>query len=200
MKRQWIFVTNNSHKLQEAQDILSGFAQIVSLNDIGFYDEIAETASDFKGNALLKAQAVFEKTGLPCFADDSGLCVTSLNFQPGVKSARYSSETGHTNHQANNEKLLIELAPKSDRSAFFITVICAIGFQSEPIFFEGKVNGKIGLQLKGSDGFGYDPLFIPEGYHQTFAELGSSVKNSLSHRSIALNAMKDFLLSLENNQ
>lgn len=190
MMKQWIFATNNAHKLDEAKEIFKGFAEIRSLQEIGFHEEVDETEDSFKGNALLKAQTVFQKTGLPCFADDSGLCVDALNGNPGVKSARYANETGPVDHDLNNQKLLGELLGQENRNACFKTVICAVGFESEPLFFEGIVNGTIARELKGSDGFGYDPLFIPQNYHETFAQLGSVIKNSLSHRWMAMNQMK----------
>ena len=192
MTKQWIFATNNAHKLVEAKDIFSNFAQIISLQEIGFNEDVDETEDSFKGNALLKAQAVFQKTGLPCFADDSGLCVDALDGRPGVKSARYAKETGPVDHALNNQKLLHELSGIDDRSACFKTVICAVGFESEPIFFEGVVYGQIATELRGSDGFGYDPLFIPQNYHETFAELGSVIKNTLSHRWMAMDNMKKY--------
>ncbi len=188
--KKWVFATNNLHKLEEAKAILGSFAEIVSLNDIGFHEEIEETASTFEGNALIKAQTVFEKTGFPCFADDSGLCVVALNLQPGVKSARYAVENGPVNHELNNQKLLSELSTAQNREAYFITVICAVGFEENPIFFQGKVHGSIALEPAGNQGFGYDPLFVPQNYHQTFAELGPEIKNSMSHRANALNLMK----------
>ncbi len=196
---RWLFATNNSHKIEEAQDILKDFAQIISPKDLGISIDVEETADSFKGNALLKALAFHKETGLPCFADDSGLCVNQLNGAPGIHSARYAQIEGQpVNHQANNEKLLHALNEAQDRSAYFITVICAIGFSEEPVFFEGRVYGTIDNQTKGEKGFGYDPLFIPEGYDQTFAELGESVKNTLSHRSRALTEMKAFLQNLPN--
>ena len=188
--KQWIFATNNAHKLDEAKDIFNGFAEIISLQEIGFHDEVEETEDSFKGNALLKAQAVFQKTGLPCFADDSGLCVDALDGKPGVKSARYANETGPVDHALNNQKLLQNLSGVENRNACFKTVICAVGFETEPLFFEGIVYGQITTELKGNDGFGYDPLFVPQNYHETFAELGSVIKNTLSHRWMAMEHMK----------
>lgn len=188
--KKWVFATNNLHKLEEAKDILGSFAEIVSLNDIGFHEDIEETADSFHGNALIKAQTVYEKTGFPCFADDSGLCVHALNLQPGVKSARYAVENGPVNHELNNQKLLAELSHSDNRDAYFITVICAVGFEQNPIYIEGTVQGSIALQPAGNQGFGYDPLFVPKNYHQTFAELGPEIKNSMSHRANALNLMK----------
>ena len=160
-----IFATNNAHKLQEARAILAGFSEIISLQDCGFTDEIPETADTFEGNALIKAKTIYEKLGKPCFADDSGLVVPALNGAPGVKSARYASEVGPVNHHANNQKLLDELQGLP-REAYFTTVICLYGFTEEPVYFHGKVDGHIAESLSGSSGFGYDPLFIPQGYNQ----------------------------------
>ena len=190
--KHWIFATNNAHKLVEAKDIFSNFAEIISLQEIGFNEDVDETEDTFKGNALLKAQAVFQKTGLPCFADDSGLCVDVLEGKPGVKSARFANETGLVDHNLNNQKLLQELSGAENRSACFKTVICAVGFESEPLFFEGVVYGHIATELRGNDGFGYDPLFVPQNYHETFAELGSVIKNTLSHRWMAMENMKKY--------
>lgn len=190
--KHWIFATNNAHKLVEAKDIFSNFAEIISLQEIGFNEDIDETEDTFKGNALLKAQAVFQKTGLPCFADDSGLCVDALDGKPGVKSARFANETGPVDHALNNQKLLQNLSGVENRNACFKTVICAVGFESEPLFFEGVVYGHIATELRGNDGFGYDPLFVPQNYHETFAELGSVIKNTLSHRWMAMENMKKY--------
>jgi len=185
----WVFATNNNHKIEEARSILPNRLGIVSLKDVGFLKEVDETSSTFAGNAELKARAVFEEVGKSCFADDSGLCVTALNLEPGVKSARYSSETGPVDHLQNNLKLLRNLEYAKDRSAYFITVICLMDAKGCTSFYEGRVIGKIAREMKGSQGFGYDPLFIPQGYDQTFAELGEGVKNKLSHRSVALRKM-----------
>ena len=194
---RWLFATNNKHKVEEAQSILQGFAEIISPNQIGIDIDVDETADSFKGNALLKALAFHKESGMPCFADDSGLCVDHLDGAPGIQSARYAQIEGQpVNHQANNQKLLLALQGVEARSAFFITVICAVGFTPEPVFFEGRVYGSIDLQPKGEKGFGYDPLFVPEGFDQTFAELGETVKNTLSHRSNALAEMKAFLQNL----
>ena len=190
--KHWIFATNNAHKLVEAKDIFSNFAEIISLQEIGFNEDIDETEDTFKGNALLKAQAVFQKSGLPCFADDSGLCVDALDGKPGVKSARYANETGPVDHALNNQKLLQNLSGVENRNACFKTVICAVGFEPESLFFEGVVYGHIATELRGNDGFGYDPLFVPQNYHETFAELGSVIKNTLSHRWMAMENMKKY--------
>lgn len=191
----WIFATNNHHKLEEARYILNPFAQIVSLEDIGFNQDVEETGDTFHENALLKANAVFEFSGKPCFADDSGLCVNALFGAPGIYSARYANPVGPVDHSANNTKLLDALKNESDRSAYFVTVISAVGFSSEPLYFTGEVHGTISETISGKQGFGYDPLFIPNGYENTFAELGESIKNQISHRSIALHALKEHLLN-----
>ena len=185
----WVFATNNNHKLEEARSIFPDRLRILSLKEVGFVREVDETASTFAGNAELKARAVFEEVGKPCFADDSGLCVNALNFEPGVRSARYSGENGPVDHLQNNLKLLKNLDHAEDRSAYFITVICLIDSEGKTSFYEGRVLGEIAREMKGGQGFGYDPLFIPQGYHQTFAELGEVVKNTLSHRSVALRKM-----------
>ena len=186
-----IFATNNAHKLEEARAILAGFDEIVSLKDCGFDQDIPETADTFEGNALIKAKTIYEALGKPCFADDSGLVVTALNGAPGVKSARYASEEGPVDHQANNQKLLRELKGLP-REAYFTTVICLYGYTEEPVFFHGRVDGQIAESLSGSGGFGYDPLFIPQGYNKTFSELGDEIKNTLSHRFHALMKMRRY--------
>ncbi len=184
-----IFASHNLKKTTEAKEILPSFLQLKSLSDIGFYDEIIEDADTFEGNALLKATAVYEFANTACFADDSGLVVPSLGGLPGVKSARYASETGSVDHQANNQKLLNALKPGMDRTAYFITVICLMENANTPIYFEGRVVGRIALEPKGNLGFGYDPIFIPENFTKTFAELGAEVKNKISHRARALQNM-----------
>lgn len=189
---RWVLASNNQHKLEEIQDQLPSNIELVSLSEVGFSEEIIEDADSFRGNALIKAKRLYEFSGMPSLADDSGLCVTALNNGPGVHSARYANPHGPVDHSLNNKKLLNELNQFTDRSAYFITVLCLVGVTDAPLYFEGKVYGKIGSEIKGTDGFGYDPLFIPNGYYKTFAELGADVKNSLSHRSNALKELKKY--------
>lgn len=186
-----VFATNNQHKIDEAQAIVQGKLQLISLKEAGVEIEVDETETTFRGNAFLKAQAVWEITGLPCVADDSGLCVNALGGEPGVFSSRYAGEAG--NHAKNNEKLLSELLGKADRSAYFTTVLCIVGMENTPIYIEGRVNGVILTQMQGKDGFGYDPLFCPEGENRSFAEMLASEKNAMSHRGRAFQSLMDYL-------
>ena len=188
---QLVFASNNQHKLDEVKAILAPtHIEIKSLNDIGFSEEIEETGQTFSENAAIKVNTIHSHIGTNCFADDSGLEVEALGGQPGVYSARYSGE--HGNHAANNQKLLNELKDKSNRNACFKTVI-VLRIKKELYYFEGRVDGIIANELSGSEGFGYDPLFIPNGYNKTFAEMSSELKNSISHRKRALEAMLEFL-------
>lgn len=187
-----LFATHNAHKAQEVSAIL-GFP-VKTLADAGITDEIPETGHTLRENALIKASYLHARWEIPVFADDSGLEVTALHGAPGVFSARFAGE--HGNHNANNAKLLHELENKSDRAARFVTVICLI-LKGEPVFFEGEIRGKIARELSGATGFGYDPLFIPEGYDRTFAELGADVKNRISHRARAVEKLALFLQGLQ---
>ncbi|MCL1937809.1 MAG: non-canonical purine NTP diphosphatase [Candidatus Azobacteroides sp.] len=189
-----VFATNNLHKLEEVRAILGDRVHLLSLQEIHCLDDIPETADSVKGNALLKAQYVNKRYGFDCFADDTGLEVTALNGAPGVYSARYAGPL--KSPEANRQKLLRELEGKDDRSARFRTVVALIRNGKE-YFFEGIVNGKIIAEEKGSTGFGYDPVFVPEGYTQTFAELGMEIKNSVSHRAMAINKLKQFLDNIQ---
>ena len=189
MRRRLVFATNNAHKLEEVRAILGNSIDILSLNDIGCHVDIPETADTFEGNASIKAEFIYGKYGIDCFADDSGLEVDALGGAPGVMSARYASVDGHDS-DANMVKLLKALAGVSDRSAQFRTVICLIE-GGKHSFFEGIVRGKIIEERRGSGGFGYDPVFVPEGYEQTFAELGNEIKNSISHRARATRKLCD---------
>jgi XTP/dITP diphosphohydrolase len=175
-----VFATNNQHKIDEAQAIVQGKLHLISLKEAGVEIDVEETETTFRGNALLKAQAVWELTGLPCVADDSGLCVEALGGEPGVYSSRYAGEAG--NHNKNNEKLLNEMLEKADRRAFFTTVLCLVGLEDTPIYIEGRVNGVILTEIQGQDGFGYDPLFCPDGEIRSFAEMSAAEKNAMSHR------------------
>jgi XTP/dITP diphosphohydrolase len=186
-----VFATNNQHKIDEAQAIVQGKLQLISLKEAGVEIEVDETETTFRGNAFLKAQAVWEITGLPCVADDSGLCVNALGGEPGVFSSRYAGEAG--NHAKNNEKLLSELLGMADRSAYFTTVLCIVEMENTPIYIEGRVNGVILTQMQGKDGFGYDPLFCPEGENRSFAEMLASEKNAMSHRGRAFQSLMDYL-------
>ena len=190
METQLIFATNNPHKLEEARAILDGCCRILSLDDIGCREEIPETASTLEGNALLKARFVNQKYGYDCFADDTGLEVKALDNAPGVYSARYAGESKEP--AANREKLLRELEDTDDRLARFRTVIALIQGGQEYLF-EGVVEGEIIREERGTAGFGYDSLFVPRTYTQTFAELGTEVKNTISHRAKAVNRLKHFL-------
>ncbi len=188
-----VFATNNAHKIEEAQAIVAGKLQLISLKEAGFDIDVDETGSTFHENAYLKAQAVFEATGLPCVADDSGLCVDVLNGAPGVYSARYAGEP--VSHSANNVKLLAALEGEEYRNASFRTVLCVMGLDvsQRPLYFEGKVDGEILKQASGSDGFGYDPIFQPKGFVNTFAEMSAQQKNALSHRGKAFEQLMSFL-------
>jgi XTP/dITP diphosphohydrolase len=188
-----VFATNNLHKLEEIQRILSGKIQIRSLADVGCLEDIPETADTLEGNALMKARFIKENYGYDCFADDTGLEVEALNDAPGVFSARYAGEA--RNFQANIDKLLREMLGENNRKARFRTVIALI-FDGKEYTFEGVVNGSVIEQERGSAGFGYDPLFVPDGYNQTFAELGNDVKNTISHRALAGKKLTTFLSTL----
>ena len=185
-----IFATHNKNKLKEVRDLMPNHLQLLSLDELNIFDEIEETASTIEGNALLKAQAIYKLTGQNCFADDSGLLVDALDGAPGVYSARYAGE--EKSNEANMEKLLSELANKENRNAHFKTVIALI-IDGKEFLFEGTINGKIISEKKGIDGFGYDPIFLPDGYSETFAQMNSETKNAISHRGIALKKMIDYL-------
>ena len=187
-----VFASNNSNKIKEIQNILNGSIQLLSLEEIGCHEEIPETAATIEGNAILKANYVTEKYGYDCFADDTGLEVTALNGEPGVYSARYAGE--QRNADDNMNKLLNALKDKSDRSAQFKTVI-ALNLNGEQQLFTGLVKGEITSTKAGTHGFGYDPIFQPEDYSETFAELSSEIKNKISHRAKATGQLIDFLNS-----
>lgn len=188
-----IFATHNKNKAKEVKSLMPSFIELLSLDDINFHDEIDETASTLEGNALLKAKTIFEKTGINCFADDSGLLVDALNGEPGVYSARYAGE--QKNDQDNMQKLLHELNDKPNRNAHFKTVMALI-IDGKEHLFEGKIEGKIITEKLGSNGFGYDPIFVPDGYNETFAQLDSETKNKISHRARALQKMLEFLKTI----
>jgi XTP/dITP diphosphohydrolase len=186
-----IFATHNKNKVFEAKAILKNKIEVISLDEINFYEDIAETGATFQENAAIKADYIHQKFNLPCFADDSGLEVEALNGEPGLYSARYAGLP--KSDAKNNELLLKNLLQHANRKARFITVIALSGFQAHIQFFEGFIQGDIIHELRGSNGFGYDPLFIPENYDKTFAELDQSIKNTLSHRALAIKKMSDFL-------
>lgn len=185
-----VFVTNNRHKLEEVSIILGNSIELKSLKDIGCTDDIPETADTLEGNALMKARYVYERYGIDCFADDTGLEVDALEGAPGVYSARYAG-IGHDS-EANMQKLLTELSGKNDRHAQFRTVIALI-MEGKEYLFEGIVRGCILEEKEGVEGFGYDPLFCPEGYDCSFALLGSDIKNRISHRARAVEKLCRFL-------
>jgi XTP/dITP diphosphohydrolase len=185
-----VFATHNKNKLQEIQLLLPKSIELISLSDLNVTEEIPETADTLKGNALLKAKYVYDNFKLNCFADDSGLEVEVLEGAPGVYSARYA---GPAQVAADNmRKLLSNLKGKTNRKACFKTVISLLLNGSE-CFFEGKIDGKITNELQGTQGFGYDPVFMPDGYDITFARMEISQKNKISHRALAVNKLVDFL-------
>ena len=185
-----VFATNNANKLAEVRSILEPQYTIISLKDLNCNDEIPETANTLQGNAILKATYIHDKFGLSCFADDTGLEVEGLDGQPGVYSARYA---GEENNSVNNmSKVLSLLGNKKNRKACFRTVIALI-LDNNTLFFEGKIEGNITLSPKGDSGFGYDPIFIPEGYLLSFAQLSAEEKNQISHRRMAINKLINYL-------
>ena len=190
MKRKLVFATNNLHKLEEVSEIVKETIDILSLKDIGCTEDIEETGSTLEENALIKARYIKEKYGYDCFGDDTGLEVASLNGEPGVYSARYAGD-GHDS-KANIRKLLTKLNGVGARDAHFRTVIALI-LDGKEYLFEGRVDGHIITEERGTTGFGYDPIFQPEGYSETFAQLGLDVKNQISHRALAINKLCDFL-------
>ena len=191
MKRKLVFATNNAHKLEEVAAILGEKIELFSLNDIGCHTDIPETATTLEGNALLKSSFIFKNYGLDCFADDTGLEVEALDGAPGVYSARYAGGEGHDS-QANMLKLLRDLEGKENRKAQFRTAISLI-LDGKEYLFEGVIKGEIIKEKRGDSGFGYDPIFKPEGYDKTFAELGNDIKNKISHRALAVQKLCEFL-------
>ena len=185
-----VFATNNKHKLDEVRAILGNRVEILSLNDIDCHDDIPETADTLEGNALIKARYIYDKFGVDCFADDTGLEVESLNGEPGVYSARYAGE--ECNSEANMNKLLQNLTGKNNRNAQFRTVIALI-IKGEEKLFNGIVKGTISHEKTGNSGFGYDPVFIPEGFSESFAQMSGDMKNSISHRYRATEELNNYL-------
>jgi XTP/dITP diphosphohydrolase len=190
MIHELIFATNNLHKLSEIQSLIGDQFILKSLQQIGCTEDIPETAPTLEGNALLKAQYIFDKYGKNCFADDTGLEIEALDGRPGVFSARYATD-GH-DFEANIDKVLEELSEADNRKARFRTVIALI-LDGSVHYFEGIVKGEIIAERKGIKGFGYDPVFLPDGYDQTFAEMLLTEKNKISHRARAVNKLVDFL-------
>lgn len=220
-----VFATNNLHKLEEIRQILGSSMEVVSLADIGCHADIPETADTLEGNALQKAQYVWDHYHISVFADDTGLEVDALDGAPGVHSARYAEGTDH-NSEANMEKLLRELNGKTSRTAHFRTVIALLlaedGNEAEVAkdeeaadgteaakapcttpkehLFEGRVDGTIATEKRGTAGFGYDPLFVPDGYDQSFAQLGTDIKNTISHRARAVEKLCCFLKQTDSKE
>ena len=190
MKKKLVVATNNAHKLEEIAAILGDEMELLSLKDIYCDADIPETADTLEGNARQKAMYIYENYGMDCFADDTGLEVEALNGAPGVYSARYAGD-GHDS-EANMQKLLHELEDKENRKAQFRTAICLI-LEGKEYLFEGIVKGEIIKEKRGGAGFGYDPIFVPEGHELTFAELGNDIKNTISHRARAVEKLCLFL-------
>ena len=193
--KELVIASNNPGKIREIREVVRGI-ELRSLSDIGFTEEIPEPFHTFEENALAKASAIYTATGKNVFADDSGLCVIALNGAPGVDSAHYS---GSRNDEANLQQVLAELKDKEDRSAFYKAVICLM-WEGEVYYFEGICEGRIIEQKRGERGFGYDPIFIPTGYDETFGELPSDIKNSISHRGKAVRKMVEWLNSQTGSQ
>lgn len=194
--RTLIFATNNKHKLQEVREMLEGVAIIKSLEEMGLSGEIPETSETLQGNALQKAEWVWNRTHMDCFADDTGLEVEALDGRPGVYSARYAGE--HCSFDDNVNKMLDEMKDKDNRKACFRTVICLIEGASAdmptPQYFEGRVDGEILRERYGKEGFGYDPIFMPEHYAVSFAEMPLEVKNQISHRGRAVKQLVNHIV------
>ncbi|MCX6279220.1 MAG: RdgB/HAM1 family non-canonical purine NTP pyrophosphatase [Bacteroidetes bacterium] len=181
-----LFATNNLHKLREIREIMGLDVQILSLRDVNINEDIPETQDTIEGNAAQKARYIYEKTGMNCFADDTGLEIEALDGRPGVYSARYAGEG--CSFDDNVDKILLELQGNENRKACFRCVICMI-MNGKEYFFEGRINGVIIEVKRGKDGFGYDPVFVPDGHKQTFAEMPALLKNGISHRGRAAEKM-----------
>jgi XTP/dITP diphosphohydrolase len=188
--QQLVFATNNAHKLEEVAAKINGKIKLLSLTDIGCVDDIDETGTTFRENASLKSKFIYDKYHVNCFGDDSGLEIEALNGEPGVYSARYAGE--HGNHAANIDKVLTSMKGVTNRKANFRTVI-SLMWNGDEHFFEGVINGTIRNDRSGTAGFGYDPIFQPDGYDKTFAEMSLAEKNKISHRAIAMADLLDFL-------
>jgi XTP/dITP diphosphohydrolase len=185
------FASNNQHKLEEISQALGGYVDLLSLNDIKCFEELPETRDTMEGNSLQKAAYVFEHYHVPCFADDSGLEVEALKGAPGVYSARYAGD--HRSNDDNIDLLLKNLYGDTNRRARFRSVITLVGLDEKPVYFEGIIPGTIIAGRRGTGGFGYDPVFVPEGHSRTFAEMSLEEKNAMSHRAIAVRKLADYL-------
>ncbi len=185
-----IFASHNKNKVKEVKALIPAGIELLSLDDVNFNEDIEETEDAIEGNALLKAKTIYSKTKINCFADDSGLLVDALNGAPGVYSARYAGE--QKNDEDNIRKLLKELNTTTNRKAHFKTVMALI-INNKVQMFEGIINGTIIKEKKGTNGFGYDPVFVPDGYTKTFAEMSFEEKSAISHRAIALSKVITFL-------
>ena len=185
-----VFATHNRHKLLEIQEILGGFYQVVGLNELEIMEEIPETADTLEGNAQIKAEYIYDRLGMDCFSDDTGLEIEALQGAPGVYSARFAGEG--CSFEDNVKKVLQLLEGVANRKARFRSVICLI-MNGRKHFFEGKVEGKIIDIQKGKEGFGYDPIFLPDGFTETFAEMPLDRKNAISHRGVAVQKLIAFL-------
>jgi XTP/dITP diphosphohydrolase len=188
------FASNNKHKLEEIKNVVGRKIEILSLADIKCNEELPETRNTLEGNSLQKAEYVLQHYNTPCFADDTGLEVEALHGAPGVYSARYAGN--HRSTDDNIALLLQNLKNDTNRKAQFRTVITLIGVEAQPVFFEGIIRGEIITEKRGSSGFGYDPVFIPEGHSKTFAEMTLEEKNQLSHRAIAVKKLAEYLSRL----
>jgi XTP/dITP diphosphohydrolase len=186
-----LFASQNPHKVEEVKKILPSSIELIGLNELAFEGEIPEEQDTIEGNALQKVRFIHERYALPCFADDTGLFIEALNGEPGVHSARwYKKEEVYEN---NIHKALDKMKAQSNRKAYFKTVIAYIDEQKQEHLFEGICEGELIDQLRGSEGFGYDPLFIPQGYQETFAEMSSEEKNKISHRGLAMDSFIRYL-------
>jgi XTP/dITP diphosphohydrolase len=193
MPLQLVFATNNRHKLEEVSAKINGEIQLLTLEDIGCYEDIEESGLTFEENASIKSRYVYDNYQLNCFGDDSGLIIDALNGEPGIYSARYAGE--HGNHPANIKKVLENLEGIENRKARFKSVISLI-WNGDEHFFEGIVEGAISQQPTGTEGFGYDPIFQPDGYDITFGEMSLEKKNKFSHRALAVEKLIKFLNNL----
>ncbi|PID92911.1 MAG: non-canonical purine NTP pyrophosphatase [Bacteroidetes bacterium] len=187
---QIIFATHNTHKLEEVSQMLPPTLELISLAQLGFHEEIPETATTLEGNATIKSQTIYRRYQQPCFADDTGLEVEALGGRPGVHSARYAGPS--QSFEANLRKLLREMEGHTNRKARFRTVI-SLFYDDKTYLFEGIINGIITPERAGTSGFGYDPVFLPDGYDQTFAEMDAATKNRISHRGLAFEKLRHFL-------